>query len=523
MRCALIRPFVSALFAIAPALLIANEARASTGYEFPEIGTEQLGRGGAWVARASNPLATYLNPAGLAGQRSGVTLSTHLIWQKNCFSRKFPDGSTATAVGDTYKYPDEVCNEDSGTPFPNPQLAGVYRISDRLGIGLAVLGPSTRGKFKYPTTVTGSRNGQDREIPNPGRYLLAQDDLLFIWPQIGIGAEIVDDVRVGASFIWGLGHLKFTAIATGFADAQLDTASGYPTDSFDSDFRADLTATDLFVPGVTVGALVSPSDYLDIGAWYQWMDDMRAKGDTTVSGPMFDSIPRATPESGQVSTSTTGESVEIVAPWPMQARLGFRFHLPRDGAVSSDNSPVLTGAPEYRDPMSQDVFDVELDLTWADNSHFDQLTVTLPKGIVLPIGSGFEMPQDASIPHKWKDAYGARLGGDYVVIADKLAVRAGTFFQTEAQDPKYLHLDYVASQMWGLDCGATVRFGGLDLMVAYGHVFYAGLDNGGDGAVQGLAGSASQSGTDYRTEQAVNGGSNSSVVNIVSLGATYSF
>jgi hypothetical protein len=56
-------------------------------------------------------------------------------------------------------------------------------------------------------------------------------------------------------------------------------------------------------------------------------------------------------------------------------------------------------------------------------------------------------------------------------------------------------------------------------MVAYAHVFYKGLDNGGEGATLGLAGSAPT----YRTDYPVNGGSNSSVVNAVSLGAGYTF
>lgn len=514
MRVARSRTVASTTIAIG--VLSATGAHASTGYEFPENGTEQLGRAGAWVARASNPLTTYFNPAGLAGLPSGVLLNTALIWQKNCLKRTYPNGDPVRlGNGGAYQYPEEVCNSDSGTPFPNPQLAGVIRLSDRLGLGLAVLGPSTRGKFEYPTRVTGSRvNGVEREVPGPQRYLLQGDELLFVWPQIGIGWEPTDDLRIGASFIWGLARLQFNVMAAGRSAGETIQDYPYLAEQY-LDFEADLDVKDLFVPGFTVGTLWSPTRNLDIAGWFHWMDDIRAKGDMTVVGSVYGDPPHQDPTS-QDSVSTTGDAVNVVAPWPMQARLGFRWHQPREGVDS-----------KIRDPLANDEWDIELDLTWANNSHFKQLDATLPPGVFMEVRDptnpnasvGFNMPTNASIPHHWKDAFGIRLGGDYVVMPSKLALRAGAFFETEAQDPKYLHIDYIPSQMFGLHAGGTVRFGDLDIMVAYAHVFYKGLDNGGKGATYGLAGSAPS----YRTEYPVNGGSNSSSVNAVSLGAAYSF
>ncbi len=517
MRVVRSRTLAPTTLALAVLLAAPSLAHASTGYEFPDNGTEQLGRAGAWVARATNPLATYFNAAGLAGQSSGVTLSASLVWQKTCLQRKHPDGSTATAgANGTYVYPDEVCNEDSGTPFPNPQLAAALQLDERMTLGFAVLGPSTKGKFSYPKLVDGTWNGVDRKVPGPQRYLLIEDDLLFVWPQIGIGIEATDNLRLGASLIWGLARFQFTTVAAGFADAQSSSPGDHPNDDFSGDFRADVDVKDLFVPGFTVGALWSPADTIDIGAWYQWMDDIKAKGDTTIFGPIYGANPQNAPAE-QGSTSTEGDAVELVAPWPMQARIGFRYHQPRQPASDTDTSGV-------RDPLAYDVFDVEVDLTWANNAHFDELEVSLPDETFVRVGTiDFEMPTNASIPHEWKDAFGVRVGGDYVVIPNTFAVRAGGFFETEAQDPKYLHIDYVPSQMFGLNAGATVRFGTLDVMAAYGHVFFKGLDNGGDGMTKGLAGTTSATGEDYRTEAAVNGGSNSSSVNVVSLGASCYF
>ena len=51
----------------------------------------------------------------------------------------------------------------------------------------------------------------------------------------------------------------------------------------------------------------------------------------------------------------------------MEAKLGFRFHHPRRGLE-------LEGADAHRrDPMAQDLWDVELDLTWANDSAIQNL------------------------------------------------------------------------------------------------------------------------------------------------------
>ena len=64
MRSATLRAVrVSALSLAALLLLMPASAHAENVTEFPDNGSEQMARGGAWVARASDPLATIFNPA----------------------------------------------------------------------------------------------------------------------------------------------------------------------------------------------------------------------------------------------------------------------------------------------------------------------------------------------------------------------------------------------------------------------------------------------------------------------------
>jgi long-chain fatty acid transport protein len=188
---------VSAAAVLAVVAFAPRVARATTVEEFPDNGSEQEGRGGAWVARASDPLATFYNPAGLAGQPTRLTLQANISTQHTCFARvqaandPTSDGYSPANPGGA-PYP-QVCN--AGSFFPDPQLAFTYQVSSRIGLGLALLGPSAVGAATWPQFV-GSN-------PAPQRYLLISSNAVLLTPTIGIGWEVVDGLRLGASFIFG--------------------------------------------------------------------------------------------------------------------------------------------------------------------------------------------------------------------------------------------------------------------------------------------------------------------------------
>src|SRR5438477_10565766 len=83
-------------------VVAARDARATSVLEVPDNGSEQMGRGGAWVARASDPLAAFYNPAGLAGQDTKLTLQANINIQSTCFTRiKDPSLPPGAAPGTT--------------------------------------------------------------------------------------------------------------------------------------------------------------------------------------------------------------------------------------------------------------------------------------------------------------------------------------------------------------------------------------------------------------------------------------
>ncbi len=520
------------------AVLASSQARATNAEEFPDNGSEQEGRGGAWLARASDPLAAFYNPAGLAGQATRLTLQANVSVPHTCFSRlKALGDMTSDQVSPGGAYP-QVCNR--GGVFAGPQLGFTWHVTERIGLGFLVLGPSAIGNLSWPEFVG--------TAPSPSRYLLIKANVLFVTPTLGVGWEAVDGLRVGASVQVG------TAPMIDFASAAV--ADQGITNPGINDVRSEIHATSLFVPGFTLAALWSPLEFLDVAAWYKWSAPIDAKGDVQTAAPYFTSavangnisavvygdthVPNCNQLPGAPPKCDGGNNAEVRIPQPMEAKLAFRFHRPR--GVS----------PSYhqRDPLAQDLFDVEADFTWANDSAFDAVQIRLPATpsgdgtlpATLGVPGGSTLPPNADVPHRFNDVYGVRLGGDYNVLPNQLAVRAGAFFETQAANPVYQDIDFDAAQRYGFALGGTfripVRDRSLDLMVAYGHVFFGTLQNNGPKGLSALAGTYCSSGTDpagttatcpatgtqkYRTDWPANLGTITSSINVINVGASLAF
>ncbi|HVY45330.1 MAG TPA: hypothetical protein VHB21_05595, partial [Minicystis sp.] len=62
----------------------------ASGFDSPENGIEQMGRGSAWVARADDPLAVHYNPAAIAFQATSLHLGSTFMFASRCFDRRGP-------------------------------------------------------------------------------------------------------------------------------------------------------------------------------------------------------------------------------------------------------------------------------------------------------------------------------------------------------------------------------------------------------------------------------------------------
>jgi hypothetical protein len=547
------------------AFLVSASAFASNVTEFPDNGSEQMGRGGAWIARASDPLATMYNPAGLAGQPTRLTLQVNMPFAQTCFHRQ-RDGNDGT--GDTvllsppdaqgHQFYSNVC-DDAGT-FPVPQLGLTIRAHKRLGIGILIGAPSGAAaqawpEFVNPPCPTGTSPCPTAQYPAPERYLATYTNAFFLTPTIGIGWEPIDNLRIGASFIAGIANATFSNGSLANNSAQ---------DPRLNDIKATLTTSTAFVPGGTVGVLWSASPMIDLAGWYKISAPVDAGADLKTFASYYNTGQTVT--TGDSSLPDCGSGVtgickpglgHVKLPVPMEAKIGMRIHKPRRGIA-------IEGAEAHRrDPLAQDVWDLELNVTWANNSAIDTLQIRFPgtadgtNGIIPVAGTPGNVPPNADIPHNYNDVIGVRLGGDYNAIPNKLAIRAGAFFESAAAANKngqnlYMATDFMAGTRVGLAIGATLRVplkkdvpptegGALEFSLGYMHMFVTDLSNdGSQGGIPALAGTACQTGTPatqngqlvcpqtnnspaFRTTWFANLGTISNSLDVINIGASYRF
>jgi long-chain fatty acid transport protein len=529
----------------------APPARATGVTEVPDNGSEQMARGGAWLARASDPLATLYNPAGLAGQPSRVTIQANVFVHQTCFERvKATNDTTQDPMASLTGHYPRVCNDI--VPRLNPQFGATWRATDRLGIGVLVVGPASVGEKDWPEFVNDASGPQ----APPNRYLAVKQAGIALFPTVGVGYEVIDDLRLGASFSWGFAKLRFANAALGL-NSDATTAA--------NDVRANLQVADYFIPGFTLGALFSATPEIDLGAWYKWSDAIRATGDVGTAAnyytkenaagndknvrygdTIFEDCGTGLAHDAQAKPCGSGDNAKLKIVIPMELKVGARYHKPRTVAVEDEIRELRRATPHRRDPVHDDVFDIEVNLTWANDSAAATTEVRFPDdgngNGKLPVAGvpGGSLPPNADQTRGYHDVWGVRVGGDYVVVPDRVALRAGTFFETQASTSQYQSIDFDAAARVGLSLGGTYRValgtGALDVMLGYGHVFYFTQqrdDPNADG-IQALAGTPCNNATPvngrcpdgsptYRTKWPVNLGTITNATNILNLGLSYRF
>jgi long-chain fatty acid transport protein len=389
---------------------------------------------------------------------------------------------------------------------------------------------------------------------SPGRYLLLKANVVLLTPTVGLGWEALDGLRLGASFQAGVAP-AIDFVSTSVAD---QSYRGPQSPAY-NDVRSELYARQWFVPGFTLGTIWSPTRELDLAGWYKWSAPIDAKGDVQTASSYFTSavargdtsgvsygdtsLPNCNYPAGSPPLCGHGNNAEIKVATPMEAKLGLRYHKRR---ASAD------GDAHRRDPLEQDVFDVEVNFTWANDSALDAVQIRFPANAngdgVLPanygLPNGATIPPNADVRHHFRDVFGVRLGGDYSLLPGRLAVRAGVFLETRAADATFQNIDFDAAARLGVALGGTYRIGlgarRLDLMLGFGHVFFAALKNIIPTAhgLSALAGTACEppaapagttaicpaSGTQkYRTNWPVNLGTITSAIDVVNVGASLAF
>lgn len=537
------------------ALSIAKPALASNPLEYPDNGSAAFSRGGAWLAVGNEPIATHYNPAGLALQKTALSVEQQLAFPHTCLDRRGPNGAPAGPDDPSlqpngtpfYSY-EETCSAKSAFPNTIPSISFAWRATPRVGIGVALVPPATYGtaKNQFPLLAEGIDNQthQARLLPAPYRYMQLGQDSLILFPTVSVGYQLLSHLRVGAGFISGIGVINFSTV--GVSNLGADDAKG---DHMTDDSVSTIRTKDLFVPGFVVSALWSPAPVLDVSVWARVIDSIRAdSGEVDVSLQTFNGNGAVNPPCATISEKcSSNQSVlnkfpsgvtHFEYPIPPEVRLGLRFHRPRSAAAAAFDAPNT-----MRDPLHDDVFDVEADGSYTWNSAADTIQVRFPEGsggtgaiLVRPVN--VPLPPNADRPTGYRDSVGVRLGGQWNAIPDLFGVRAGGWLESRSQDPAFLTVSPVGALRWGFGGGLVVRDGFFDISVGYQRQMSAGLDNGGNGRLKAAAGSngtptpfnvdkdngvSAADRTQFRTIHAINGGSVSFDAHVFTLGGLVRF
>ncbi len=539
------------------ALLGAPALGKAQGFEYGPTGTRALGRGGAFAARADNPMALGYNPAALAFlPGTQIMLGSHLAFYDACVQPTGSYGGVGSFYQSRFSQPDgtfgftgmnypQVCR--GGYPGPSPQLVFTHHIMPGLGIGVGILAPAGVGNGTWGN-ADGTITANGMTVPTPTRYALAKQDLLLFHPTIGVGYSPVDWISFGVSLQWGIALVDFVNYSSINDGTNSDPAN---------DARTHLNVNDFFVPAIIGSVHVRPIDQLDIVATARFSDGINANGTLGVTtGAFGTSMPGSlTP----YTTTLQGAKLHAGQPWTftLAARYADRTHTHyRDPEEASR----VTGRIE--DSMQNETWDIEVDATYQLNTQVTDFVVTPPSGAAVTVcdgsssqsacsptamggmGTGLNVPLPGTlpIPHGWNDQLFIKVGGDWNVLPGLLALRAGANFMTSGLSGRYQIQDFIPLMSLGLNLGLTVRVDRFDISVAYSHIFqFSQTVSDGNYRMIAATGTSGQcggpSGASYDASQpvssrgcypqgfgsVVNNGTYSGSMNVASLQVRYHF
>jgi long-subunit fatty acid transport protein len=394
------------------------------GFEIPDNGTEALGRGGAFTAKADDGTALEYNIAGLARQRgTRLLIDGNLVMNQYSFQRYgvFPDNSMDphTPWGGAF-FP-QVSNQAG--PFAAPFIALTSDLGfDRMTFALGVFGPPGVGKRTYPLGVLGA--------PSPARYDIVSMSNTIAYPTLAAAYRVTPELDLGVAF--HAVYASFDQEVASFTDISPQLCPNpeyYRCDSL-NEIRASTWSW-----AASLGGMWRPDSWLQIGA------NVRTPVTLSADGTVYATPPLAAP------AMLPPSPMHLDTKLPLEARAGVRFIF-MDGKFENG--------------------DLEVDGTyekWSDAQGVGPV-VTIPQlGLFKDI-------QTVSF-HGYKDTYSLRVGGAYNWhgLGGVLTARAGAYYDSSATDPQFTRLDFDTLERYAGTIGLGWHIGGITFNAAYAEVF----------------------------------------------------
>lgn len=396
------------------------------GLELPGNGTEALGRGTAFAAKADDATAFEYNVAGFARQRGTRTLlDVNLLFHSYEFQRSgvYPDD------------PKDPSTPWGGQPFPKVRdTGGVFAAPffglstdfgalDRWTFALGVYGPASVGNRTYPLGVDGK--------PAPSRYDVVQATPLLVLPSLAVGVRVTKWLDLGVALHVPVGKFDLTSVS--FTDLSASTCRNpeyQPCDALNQLHTLGATAT------ASVGALVRRARFIALGVNVRGPFAIHSSGTVHPTAPAVLNNP---------NMPLTDEAASFTTSFPWIVRGGLRVI-------------YLKGAHEAAD--------LEFDGTWEGWGRVDDPQVSIPN---LSVFSDIH----PTIVHRYRDTYSLRLGGaiNARLPVGVLSFRLGGFYDSSATASKDTRLDFDTLDKIAITGGLGYRVRGFQINLGLAFLF----------------------------------------------------
>ena len=422
---------MSSWFGVLCAACIGITDAYAAGPTFNENGARVLGRAGAFVAKADDPLAIHFNPGALArlkGHHLFVGANLSSLYAR--YTRAGIDDFLKTEANPDAPYATATV-KDNSSPYVAPSLAWAYG-GDGWGAGFGVYGPGAHGLRDFPSE-------------GANRFLLDDAELLVAFVTGSFAYEFSDAFSMGVSLQWVMAPLN---------DFSLTLDSSLTAQEEDGGFlaQAKVDTEDFMGFSAIVGFHLRPSDAIEIGISSRVTPvPITASGSQTLSYPNNDKLQ---------AKATAGE-------------LGFVDSAgnPQDGVTFSYTlAPWVKAGVRYigRDAAGDESWDLELDLVGEFWSVYEDYVLEAAGS--LNFMGNVTTVDPIVLPKHYNDTFAVRLGSD-INLADWFTLRLGSFFETATVPLEYSNLDFFGFERVGASLGYSIYVGPVEIAAAYQFVW----------------------------------------------------
>ncbi len=376
-----VKRFLLLAFAVTLIALPVGNAVAG-GLNLAGVGAKALAMSGAFRGIADDWSAMYWNPAGLAGQGSGIWLEAKVLYPITSVTPNTPNMMDPYDGYYLYRNGWEQTSVSSG--HPSGALAFQYQVQDNLTAGLAVYAPSALGA-EWDNLFIGPYNGYNEDPEYPTKDWYSDLKVINIHPTVGF--KVTDRFSVGAGLIAKYATVTLRNPNVVWSNDGTGSPLPMPNQHFFVDSQLDGEGWGF---GFNIGVLYDITEKLHMGVSYASASTIPLTGE--VRQTMY------LPAVAGGGTMEVIPDAEADFDMPQEAGVGFAYDFSKK-------------------------FTLAADVYWVNWESFDEIMIELE-------GDGLDgnPAEDTPRHFQWQNTIRYNVGFNYIPFPEKFELRMGYYF-----------------------------------------------------------------------------------------------